>query len=93
MGTLTELAALGKPSLIVPLPGSHQWANAQAFARLGAIEVADQMALSAETLAGLVLSLLDDAPRRVRLGQALAASMPRDAAERIAHELLAERAN
>ncbi len=93
MGTLTELAALGKPSLIVPLPGSHQWANAQAFARLGAIEVADQMALSAETLAGLVLSLLDDAPRRVRLGQALAASMPRDAAERIAHELLAQRAN
>src|SRR5206468_6833588 len=54
MGTLTELAALGKPSLIVPLPGSHQWANAQAFARLGAIEVADQAALSAETLAGRV---------------------------------------
>ena len=93
MGTLTELAALGKPSLIVPLPGSHQWANAQAFARLGAIEVADQAALSAETLAGRVLSLLDDAPRRDQLGQALAASMPRDAAERIAHELLAQRAN
>ena len=35
MGTLTELAALGKPSLIVPMPGSHQWANAQAFARSG----------------------------------------------------------
>ncbi len=93
MGTLTELAALGKPSLIVPLPGSHQWANAQAFARLGAIEVADQAALSAETLAGRVLSLLDDAPRRDQLGQALAASMPRNAAERIAHELLAQRAN
>jgi len=88
MGTLTELAALGKPSLIVPLPGSHQWANAQAFVRLGAIEVADQAALSAETLAGRVLSLLDDAPRREQLGQALAASMPRDAAERIARELL-----
>jgi UDP-N-acetylglucosamine--N-acetylmuramyl-(pentapeptide) pyrophosphoryl-undecaprenol N-acetylglucosamine transferase len=89
MGTLTELAALAKPSLIVPLPGSHQWANAQAFARLGAIEVADQAALSAETLAGRVLSLLDDAPRRAELGRALAASMPRDAAERIARELRA----
>src|SRR5207253_10230567 len=54
MGTLTELAALGKASLIVPLPGSHQWANAQAFARLGAIEVADQAALSADTLAARV---------------------------------------
>jgi UDP-N-acetylglucosamine:LPS N-acetylglucosamine transferase len=91
MGTLTELAALGKPSLIVPLPGSHQWANAQAFARLGAIEVADQAALSAETLAARVLSLLDDTPRREQLGQALAASMPRDAAQQIAQELLSLR--
>jgi UDP-N-acetylglucosamine--N-acetylmuramyl-(pentapeptide) pyrophosphoryl-undecaprenol N-acetylglucosamine transferase len=91
MGTLTELAALGKPSLIVPLPGSHQWANAQAFARLGAIEVADQAALSADTLAARVLSLLDDTPRREQLGQALAASMPRDAAQQIAQELLSLR--
>jgi UDP-N-acetylglucosamine--N-acetylmuramyl-(pentapeptide) pyrophosphoryl-undecaprenol N-acetylglucosamine transferase len=89
MGTLTELAALGKPSLIVPLPGSHQWANAQAFARLGAIEVADQEALTPDSLADRVLSLLTDAPRREQLGRALAASMPRDAAERIAGELLA----
>jgi hypothetical protein len=35
-----------------------------------------------------VLSLLDDVPRREQLGRALAASMPRDAAERIASELL-----
>ena len=28
MGTLTELAALEKPALVVPLPDSHQWANA-----------------------------------------------------------------
>ncbi|MCA1645675.1 MAG: glycosyltransferase [Chloroflexi bacterium] len=88
MGTLTELAALGKPSLIVPLPGSHQWANAQAFAQLGAIEVADQSALDPARLAGRVLSLLDDPARRVELGRALRASMPSDAAERIARELL-----
>jgi UDP-N-acetylglucosamine--N-acetylmuramyl-(pentapeptide) pyrophosphoryl-undecaprenol N-acetylglucosamine transferase len=91
MGTLTELAALGKPSLIVPLPGSHQWANAQAFARLGAIEVADQASLSPDTLTLRVLSLLDDEPRRMQLGRALGESMPRDAAERIARELLALR--
>lgn len=89
MGTLTELAALGKPSIIVPLPGSHQWANALAFARLGAIEVADQAALGPDTLAERVLALLADEPRRAQLGRALAASMPRDAAERIAGELLA----
>src|SRR5207253_4861585 len=61
MGTLTELAALGKPSLIVHVPGSHQWANAQAFAHLGAIEVADQTALTSVRLADRILSLLSDA--------------------------------
>lgn len=89
MGTLTELAALARPSLVVPLPDSHQWANAQAFARLGAIEVADQAALTPVSLADRVLGLLADGPRREQLGRALAASMPRDAAERIANELFA----
>jgi UDP-N-acetylglucosamine--N-acetylmuramyl-(pentapeptide) pyrophosphoryl-undecaprenol N-acetylglucosamine transferase len=88
MGTLTELAALARPGLIVPMPGSHQWANAQAFARLGAIEVADQTALTPERLAERILSLLRDEPRREQLGLALSQSMPRDAAERIALELL-----
>jgi UDP-N-acetylglucosamine--N-acetylmuramyl-(pentapeptide) pyrophosphoryl-undecaprenol N-acetylglucosamine transferase len=88
MGTLTELAALSRPSLIVPMPGSHQWANAQAFARLGAIEVADQTALTADRLADRILSLLSDEPRRVQLGVALSQSMPRDAADRIAIDLL-----
>jgi UDP-N-acetylglucosamine--N-acetylmuramyl-(pentapeptide) pyrophosphoryl-undecaprenol N-acetylglucosamine transferase len=88
MGTLTELAALGKPSLIVPLPGSHQWANARAFERLGAIEVADQAALTADSLTDRILALLSDAPRREQLGQAFFKSMPRDAAERIASVLL-----
>jgi UDP-N-acetylglucosamine--N-acetylmuramyl-(pentapeptide) pyrophosphoryl-undecaprenol N-acetylglucosamine transferase len=88
MGTLTELAALARPALVVPLPGSHQWANAQAFARLGAIEVADQQVLTPERLSDRVTSLLGDEPRRRQLAGALAASMPRDAAERIATELL-----
>jgi UDP-N-acetylglucosamine--N-acetylmuramyl-(pentapeptide) pyrophosphoryl-undecaprenol N-acetylglucosamine transferase len=92
MGTLSELAALGKPSLIVPLPGSHQWANANAFERLGAIEVADQTALTADSLADRILKLLEDGLRRAHLGQALANSMPRDAADRIASVLFAAHA-
>jgi UDP-N-acetylglucosamine--N-acetylmuramyl-(pentapeptide) pyrophosphoryl-undecaprenol N-acetylglucosamine transferase len=88
MGTLTELAALSKPSVVVPLPDSHQWANAQAFARLGAIEVADQAALTGQLLAARVLRLLDDEPRRMQLGAALHSSMPLDAADRIAELLL-----
>src|SRR5207253_814470 len=84
MGTLTELAALGKPSLVVPLPGSHQWANARAFEQLGAVEIADQDALTPDSLADRILSLLSDGPRRRRLTEAMLRSMPHDAAERIA---------
>src|SRR5262249_27569273 len=91
MGTLTELAALEEPALIVPLPGSPQWANANAFARLGAIEVADQDELTPSRLAELVTGLLEDAPRLERLGRNLAGSMPRDAAQRIASELVQAR--
>jgi UDP-N-acetylglucosamine--N-acetylmuramyl-(pentapeptide) pyrophosphoryl-undecaprenol N-acetylglucosamine transferase len=91
MGTLTELSALARPSLIVPMPASHQWANANAFARLGAIEVADQLALSPERLAKRILSLLADQPRRDQLSRTLGHSMPRDAADRIAANLLEAR--
>ena len=88
MGTLTELAALGKPSLIVPLPGSHQWANARAFEQLGAVEVADQESLTPASLADRIVRLLADAPRRELLGKAFSNSLPRDAADRIAAVLL-----
>jgi UDP-N-acetylglucosamine--N-acetylmuramyl-(pentapeptide) pyrophosphoryl-undecaprenol N-acetylglucosamine transferase len=90
MGTLSELAALGRPALVIPLPASHQWDNARAFAGRGAVEVLDQDALSAEVLAERVLGLLADASRRRRLGATLAATMPRDAAQRVAEALLAE---
>jgi UDP-N-acetylglucosamine--N-acetylmuramyl-(pentapeptide) pyrophosphoryl-undecaprenol N-acetylglucosamine transferase len=88
MGTLTELAALAKPALVVPMPESHQWANARAFASMGAIEVADQSALTPRVLVDRVLGLLNDPERRTRLGRALGQSMPRDAADRIAAILL-----
>jgi UDP-N-acetylglucosamine--N-acetylmuramyl-(pentapeptide) pyrophosphoryl-undecaprenol N-acetylglucosamine transferase len=88
MGTLTELAALRKPTIVVPLPGSHQWANARAFARIGAIEVADQDALTSDLLAQRVLNLLDDTPRRAVLSEAIGASMPGGAADQIAALLL-----
>lgn len=89
LGTLTELAALARAALLIPMPGSHQWANARAFERLGAVEVADQDTLTADALADRVMALLDDEVRRTALGEALAGCMPRDAASRIANELLA----
>lgn len=88
MGTLSELAALGKASLVVPMPDSHQWSNARAFADLGAIEVADQESLTPQSLSRRIVDLLNDEQRRAELGRNLHACMPRDAADRIAAELL-----
>lgn len=88
MGTLSELAALGKPALVVPMPGSHQEANARAFARDGGTLVFDQASLSPELLAATVRDLLADAARRDTLGQALKRVMPLDAATRIAEDVV-----
>ena len=85
-GTFHELAALRKPALIVPMPGSHQLANARAYAALGAADVAQQPDLTAESLAARVRDLLTDQPRRQQMGvAALGRAMPGDVAERLAH--------
>ncbi|HZO24803.1 MAG TPA: UDP-N-acetylglucosamine--N-acetylmuramyl-(pentapeptide) pyrophosphoryl-undecaprenol N-acetylglucosamine transferase [Chloroflexota bacterium] len=88
MGTLSELAALGKASIVVPMPGSHQEANARAFARGGGTLVFNQETLSPMLLASTVRDLLDDAPRREALGAAIRQVMPLDAASRIADEVI-----
>ncbi|HLI28728.1 MAG TPA: glycosyltransferase [Chloroflexota bacterium] len=88
LGAISELAALGKPMVLVPLPGSHQLANARAVARAGAARVVDQAALTPERLTGLVRELLDDAPGRAALGAAARRLLPADAAERLAADLL-----
>jgi UDP-N-acetylglucosamine--N-acetylmuramyl-(pentapeptide) pyrophosphoryl-undecaprenol N-acetylglucosamine transferase len=88
MGTLTELAALRTPALIVPMPRSHQLANAEAFARLGAVEVAEQETLDGSSLATRIRLLLGDPAGRAALSAAIGESMPRDAGARIARVVL-----
>ena len=68
--TLAELAAAGRPSVLVPLPGAadgHQQANAEAMADRGAAEVLLEAGLSGERLAGRVLALAGDGERRRRM--------------------------
>ena len=93
MGTLSELAALGKTTVIVPMPSSHQEANAAAFEERGAAVVCRERTLTAERLVSAIRSLLADDARRRALGAAIATVMPRDATQRLADEvtLLAHR--
>lgn len=62
--TCAELAACGRPSLLVPLPlaGGHQEANAEMLAAAGAARWIRQAELTSESLAEQLMSLLD-APR------------------------------
>jgi len=89
--TVAELAAAGRPALLVPYPHAtddHQTANARAFANAGAGWVIPQSALSPPMLRNLLIERLADAA-----GLGLAAAQARrfgrdDAAERLAAVIL-----
>ena len=84
--TLVELASVGRPALLIPLPGAaddHQRVNAQVLARHGAGELLPQPELSGETLAARVLALIDDGPRRLRMAEAARTLASPDAARLI----------
>ncbi len=74
-GTLSELAALRKPSILVPYPqafADHQRLNALEFEQMGAASVLDQAGLQPSDLDGRIRLWLHDADMRARASQALA---------------------
>jgi UDP-N-acetylglucosamine--N-acetylmuramyl-(pentapeptide) pyrophosphoryl-undecaprenol N-acetylglucosamine transferase len=87
MSALAEIAALGKASVVVPMPASHQVANAAAFARAGAAIVMDERSLSPSLFVETVRSLLHDMDRRQGMGNAARRVLPADAAATIASVL------
>lgn len=72
--TLTELALLGRPSLLVPLPpgfgGSPQAINAEMFQRAGAADVVMDSDLTPERATSSLLALLENATRRTAMATA-----------------------
>jgi UDP-N-acetylglucosamine--N-acetylmuramyl-(pentapeptide) pyrophosphoryl-undecaprenol N-acetylglucosamine transferase len=85
--TIAELAAVGRPALLVPYPHAtddHQSANARAFAEAGAGWVIPQTDFSAVSLAALLCERLAD-PQGLRAAALRARRLaPDDAAERLA---------
>ena len=81
--TLAELAAVGRPALLVPLPGAadgHQRMNADVLVRAGAAEVVPQAEMTGEVLAERLLRIAADGDRRVRMAAAAQALARPDAA-------------
>ena len=90
--TVAELAAIGRPSILVPLPGAidqDQAANAQLLSDVGAATVIAQPELTPEKLAEVILSYFDT-PSRLTAAAMAAKSVGRlDAAARLADIVMA----
>jgi UDP-N-acetylglucosamine--N-acetylmuramyl-(pentapeptide) pyrophosphoryl-undecaprenol N-acetylglucosamine transferase len=89
--TLGELAAVGRPSIVVGLPaaGDHQRANAAAWGALGAGLVIDPRDLSGGRLAEALLNLVGAPDHRERMRQAALAQRKPDAARLVVEKCLA----
>jgi UDP-N-acetylglucosamine--N-acetylmuramyl-(pentapeptide) pyrophosphoryl-undecaprenol N-acetylglucosamine transferase len=71
--TVAELAAVGMPAVLIPLPGApgdHQTANARALEQVGAAVVLAQAVLTVDRLAAELDRLLADPDRLAEMGDA-----------------------
>jgi UDP-N-acetylglucosamine--N-acetylmuramyl-(pentapeptide) pyrophosphoryl-undecaprenol N-acetylglucosamine transferase len=90
-GSVWEIAAAGKPAVLVPYPhatADHQRGNAEHFAAAGGALVVDDADAPA-AVPRLVDELLGDPARLRAMGDAMRAAAKPNAAERIADELVA----
>ena len=85
--TLAEIAAVGRPALLVPLPWAadgHQRLNADVLVRAGAAEVVSQAEMTGAILAERLLRHVGDGERRRRMAAAARALARPEAARVIA---------
>jgi UDP-N-acetylglucosamine--N-acetylmuramyl-(pentapeptide) pyrophosphoryl-undecaprenol N-acetylglucosamine transferase len=89
-GTVAELAAAGKPSILVPFPfaaDDHQMRNAEALARAGAARIVEDHELTGERLFHEITSLAGNPAALERMGAAARRLARPGAAERAADVL------
>jgi UDP-N-acetylglucosamine--N-acetylmuramyl-(pentapeptide) pyrophosphoryl-undecaprenol N-acetylglucosamine transferase len=85
--TVAELAAIGRPSILVPLPGAldqDQAANAQSLADIGGATVLPQAEFTPERLAREIRARIEDPARLTVAAKAAKSAGLSDAAERLA---------
>lgn len=91
-GSIFELAAAGRPAILVPYPhaaGRHQHANAEWMTEAGAALVLEDSEMTAARLRELVGGLFGDRERLATMAAASLALARPDAAARVAAEVLA----
>jgi UDP-N-acetylglucosamine--N-acetylmuramyl-(pentapeptide) pyrophosphoryl-undecaprenol N-acetylglucosamine transferase len=88
--TIAELAALGKPTVLIPNyeMAGHQVENARVLSRAGAARVLDGERLTAQQLVGEVKRLIGDPEEQGRLSKAIRSFSRVDAAVELARVIL-----
>jgi len=89
--TISELAALGKPSILIPYPyaaNRHQETNAQMLVDEGGAEMMLQEALSGESLAGSLMRYMDNREALERMGMQAKKKGRGDATKTIVDQLM-----
>ncbi len=84
--TLSEIQAMGKPSILIPSPNvaeNHQYHNAMALVNKGAAEMIEESDLSGETLIKRVDAMLEDSEKLASIGENCRKMAITDANERI----------
>jgi len=89
--TIFEIAAWGKPSILIPITetnGDHQRKNAYAYAREGAAIVVEEKNMTSSVLFSEIERLMSDEPLRAQMQGAARAFFKPGAAEKIAQEAI-----
>ena len=93
-GAIFEIAAFGKPSILIPLPESardHQRANAYEYAKTGAAEVLEESpsAISLEDkLLQIIHQILTDKKKYQQMSKAALAFAKPNATKKIANNII-----
>ncbi|HKO90919.1 MAG TPA: glycosyltransferase, partial [Polyangiaceae bacterium] len=89
-GAIAEICAIGRPSLLVPLPlsGDHQLYNAQALERAGAALSVPSRAATPESLAEKISELANAPERLARMADCARAWGRPDATARVAEDFM-----
>ncbi len=89
--SIFEIAARGKPSILVPLSlaaQNHQWENAYEYAAEGAAVIIEEVNLTPHVLLAEIKKLIDDQDKMRKMGEAAGRFARPDSAEVIAKEIL-----
>lgn len=92
--TCFELAACGKPALLIPLPTSmrdHQHYNAEAFAKSGAADEGMQTKLDAKAICRYLMDRYDHPEKLAAMSEKMLKMSTPDAAKRVAELIVSKK--